>query len=356
MFDSIRSTKLLRSFASTGVVVAVAVLSACSSDPPATPTTVTCDSAKCAPGNRCLVLNGEEKCRKTCSSNTDPAKSCPFGYTCTDTQTGVEPFCTQDKAFGGDGNPIVKKDSGQWGAKCQANLGVSNPGCDVDQGFYCYGISPTDGDAYCTRYDCQSDDECGAGFWCGKINQTPNVATAKRGTVGAVQNVCLRRTYCATCKVDLDCPTIQGTAQHCVMDASGSNVCMPECQKTTNCPTEAKCVTVGDLPSKVCYPRATVCVGDGSLCSPCRVDTDCGEDGACVKGQYTTEKACAKKSTSSCNSGKAQGSCVTQMATPPSAQVRCLGGVFDEVPKDYCHGLYLIGDTGADIGCWTPKR
>lgn len=348
----------LRSLSVAAIFGGVALV-ACSSDPtlPAP-----CDSAKCALGNTCLPLNGETKCRKTCSSNADPATSCPFGYTCTDTeQADVPPFCVQDTALRPDGNPIEPR-SGQWGAKCQANLGIENPGCDVEQGFYCYGVSPTDGDAYCTRYDCEKDSDCGAGFWCGKINQTPNVMTAKRTTIGEVQNVCLRRTYCATCKVDLDCPPILGTAQHCIEDASGARVCAPECATSRNCPNEARCVDLG-FASKVCYPRATACVGDGSLCSPCRVDTDCGEDGVCVKGQYTTEKACAKKSTTSCGTSEdpTQGSCPQELADGSKAPVRCArtrtGEVpTGEVPKDYCHGIFLIGSGGGDVGCWTPDR
>ncbi len=351
----------LRSFTFASVFVGVGVLAACSSEDKAAPPT--CDSAKCAAGNECLPLNGEIKCRKTCSSNADPATSCPFGYTCTDTLTGVVPFCIQDTAVNADGKPIEQKPSGQWGAKCQANLGIENPGCDGEQGFFCYGTSPTDGDAYCTRYDCEKDSDCGAGFWCGKINQTPNVQTAKRSTVGEVQNVCLRRTYCSTCNVDLDCPPILGKAQHCVAGADGASFCAPECSDSRECPNEAQCLDAG-VSSKICYPRAKVCVGDGSLCSPCRVDTDCGEDGACVKGQYTTEKSCAKKSTSSCEGKDAKGEPVPTQGSCPQkpesagrdSEVRCLGLVFEQVPKDYCHGIYFIGSQGGDIGCWTPKR
>ena len=41
------------------------------------------------------------------------------------------------------------------------------------------------------------------------MNRTPNIATAKRSTVGQVQNVCLRRTYCTPCSIDLDCADIR---------------------------------------------------------------------------------------------------------------------------------------------------
>src|SRR5438105_15855007 len=57
-------------------------------------TTTACDDAKCLPGNKCLPLGDEVKCRKTCSSNTDPATACPFAYTCV--KQDPEPFCVKD--------------------------------------------------------------------------------------------------------------------------------------------------------------------------------------------------------------------------------------------------------------------
>jgi len=274
-----------------------------------------------------------------------------------DTETGAPPFCIANTALRDDGLPLEKKATGQWGASCQANLGIENPGCDTEQGFYCYADSPADAQAYCTRYGCESDSECGPGFWCGQVNQTPNAKTAKRTTFGAVQKVCLRRTYCSTCRVDLDCPSIGGKSQHCIDDASGARVCAPECDGDRSCPTEARCVDVG-LGPKVCYPRATVCVGDGSLCSPCRSDADCGEDGICVKGMYTTEKTCAKKATGACGTAlePKSGSCPSTVVAGDKTTVRCLGHVFDAVPENYCHGFYPFDKDGGDIGCWSPVR
>jgi hypothetical protein len=352
------SNKTLRSLTLSAIFGVVAAVAACSSDPaPATG----CDDSKCAAGYKCLTLDGEKECRKTCSSNSESG-SCPFGYTCTDTLSGESPFCVQSTAVRDDGQPLVKKPSGQWGWACQANLGFENEGCDTEQGFYCYGISPTDGDAYCTRYECTDSAECGPGFWCGQINRKPNVTTTKRSAPGDVQNVCLRRTYCATCTSDVDCPTVGGRAQHCVdvEDDGGSKACMPECDSDQACNNEAYCADVG-LDAKVCYPRAKACVGDGSLCAPCRVDTDCGDDGVCVKGQYTTERTCAKKSTSSCGTRDElkRGSCPESVDLNNKAVgVACLGAVFDEVPADYCHGVYAIGGKtpSPDIGCWSPKR
>lgn len=334
---------------------AIGILAAC------TTTTVvqkaTCDSAKCAPGNECLELDGEVKCRKVCSSNSDPASSCPFGYTCRDPLTGDPAFCVQDAAVRDDGTPLEKKPSGQWGASCQANLGVENPGCDTEQDFYCYGISPTDGDAYCTRYGCEADEECGAGFWCATVNTTPSVGTASRTAHGETQRVCLRREYCAPCEADIDCPALGGREQYCVTDKDGGSFCAPACDVTSNCPFEAYCADVG-LDTNVCYPRAKTCVGDGSLCSPCHSDADCGDDGLCVKGEYTTEKACAKKAPN--------GDCAAcPKESLSGGRVGCTREEHKGIPKSYCVGLYEFGKPVStpdgsvqpnDIGCWTPKR
>lgn len=367
----------------------------------------TCDPTQCADKNQCLQGNGELKCRRPCGSNDDPATSCPAGatclagntpstipptcqkaaddvsaatcgsfatggglrlnaYTCGDTvpkqcvesatagtwccndapeETYAQPFCV--KLFG-----AVQAGPKQWGAACNPTGGLDqNPDCDTAQGFYCHGTSPADGAAYCTRYLCTSDRECAPNFYCGTINVGPNVTTAKT-TKHQTTTVCLRRDYCAPCLADLDCPTLNGLTQHCVPDSvTGQGLCAPECQTSTNCNFEAKCVDVLGTGTKTCYPRAGACTGDGSLCSPCRNDADCGDDGLCVKGQYTTEHACAKKSGVACTD-KAK-MCPTSAA--PKAKIGCTQSDSEEAPANYCVGLYAF-DAGADIGCWTPAR
>lgn len=320
--------------------IAMSAVSACSSSDTG------CDDSKCATGNKCLALNGAVECRKVCSSNTDPATSCPFGYTCVNNTPS--PFCVKDV---GD----LKKAEGQWGASCNPTGGKEgNPDCDSAQNFACYATSPTDGEAYCTRYDCTTDRECGAGFYCGTINVAPNAVKAKR-TIGETQKACIRRSYCAPCVADLDC----GGGEHCIADADGNSFCTPECGKTDNCPFESRCVDTGNG-FKACYPRATRCAGPPGLCSPCRSDADCGPDGICVRGQYTSEQSCAIKSKKPCTNlsmSQAQGSDFDCPAsTDTAANIKCFGGdILGEVPKDYCHGIYDHGGS-PDLGCYTPAR
>jgi hypothetical protein len=324
--------------AAFAVLVAVP---ACSSEE----TAAVCDSAKCAAGNKCLKLNGETKCRKTCASNSDPTAACPFGYTCV--SSDPQPFCVKDNT------DLKKATKGQWGAPCNPTGGFDqNPDCDSAQSFWCFGTSKDDGAAYCTRYDCSADLDCGPGFYCGTVNIYPDVTTSKR-SLGDTQKVCLKRDYCAPCTADLDCLPQGGRATHCVADDLGNAFCTPECDKTDNCNKEARCLDLG-AGYKACYPRAGACVGDGSLCSPCRSDADCGEDGLCVKGQYTTEKFCAKKSASLC----VDKDCPAKPTNLPSPTtgIGCQKTADDTLPAGYCIGVYEIGGQAADIGCYTPER
>ncbi|MBX3232968.1 MAG: hypothetical protein KIT84_11700 [Labilithrix sp.] len=341
-----------------GVVLAVA---ACGDKTTVVMAAAACDSAKCLPGNTCLPFAGETKCRKTCGSNDEPETSCPLGYICMDTDpgAGVPPFCVQNTAGFGDGDtrtPVTPQADGQWGTPCQANLGVENPACDTAQGFYCYATSPSDGNAYCTTYGCESNTDCGAGFGCESINNYPNANTAKRRQHGAsaTQKACVRRAYCSECASDIDCPALAGVKQYCIPDASDRWFCTPECTSTQGCPNEAACRTLqfGDEAVKVCYPRSQLCIGDGELCSPCRSDLDCGEDGVCTKGEYTTERFCAKAAP-----GGDCAQCPKSIPGLPKRGIGCSRAESDKLPKDYCTGLVsLQGREGSDIGCWTPDR
>ena len=393
----------------------VALLPACSSaqtgpfegtpDPPITE----CDPSKCAPGNECVKMDGDLKCRKPCASNVDPKASCPSNFFCA---TANEPstvpaecaklavavsqtLCAQFAAAGsrltGYACPppvaprgcVAADDKGgfccnaepaetltkpvcvknfkdverpgpkQWGAPCNPIKGLdNNDDCDAAQGFFCYGTSPADAAAYCTRYGCHANRECTGGFTCATINVGPNVTTGKR-TVHETTTACVRRDYCASCQSDVDCPPLSGRAQYCVLDDNSAGFCAPACNSADNCNFEAKCVDALGTGVKTCYPRAGACVGDGSLCSPCRSDGDCGSDGACVKGEYTTERFCAKRSTGTCTASARKCS----PSSKPGARLDCV--VPDSTtpsPLDnYCYGLYAFG-TGNDIGCWSPDR
>lgn len=350
----------LSSVAIALTTISVVILAACGGDDKSTSSggpAAPCEDAKCLPGNKCLPLDGVVACRKTCGSNDDPASSCPFNYVCVNSQPGTDipPFCVQTTARTNDGAELQKKD-GLWGTPCQPNLGSENPACDKSQGFYCFGKSPTDAYAYCTRYDCLADIECGAGFACQDVNTTPNAGTAKHKTGNATQKICVRRTYCSPCAADVDCTTVDpGHPQHCIVDTAGRGFCTPECDANSNCSLEAKCVTAqletGDA-KKVCYPRSGACIGDGTLCSSCLTDTDCGDDGYCTHGNYTAERFCIKKAPG----GDCKQCPKSITSTTPARKVGCADKADDLYPAGYCFGVTMLNGQAADIGCWTPDR
>lgn len=413
------------SFAAAALLAALAP--ACSSSSSSTPApnpdvpdplVTACDATKCAPGNQCLTVDGETKCRKACSSNDDPTSNCPANYVCevTNQPSTIPASCVkvgvaQSRAlcsaatttFGtrlnaytcGDDakpsgcvavdgayccndappdpigpatcakmfNPVVTPGPKQWGAACNPTKGVdNNEDCDFAQGFLCKASSPTDATAYCTRYGCTGDRECAGGFTCGTINTAPNAAKTAR-SYHTTEKACLRREYGSACTVgtfgdellhDIDCPPIAGRPMHCVGDDLYRGFCTTECANSQNCNYDAKCLAPGDdHVTAVCYPRAGVIVGDGSFCSPCRSDADCGADGACVKGEYTQERFCAKPSVKPCTASSVK--CPT--SAKPGVSVGCNVPVANK-PKpldNYCYGLYEFSD-GNDLGCWTIPR
>jgi hypothetical protein len=320
-----------------------------------------CDSTKCAAQNTCiaevnpLTQQPETKCRRQCSSLSDPQTGCPANYQCVPDAQGVT-YCSANTTT----YPPAK---GQWGASCNPMKGYdNNADCDAANGFWCNGESPTDGNAYCTHFNCTADSDCAGGYYCGTINQYPNVVSASR-KIGVVVKACVKRDYCAPCRSDVDCLPVNNAPSHCVADKNGSAICAPECTSDKGCNTEAFCGTLSGLNSKVCYPRAGVCVGDGGLCAPCHSDGDCLKDkvqGVCVRGEFNTEKSCAVPSVKPCPDAMGMavsGACdgITSEAPAPS-KVGCYGGVdFQSLPKNYCHG-YVPFSTSITPGCYSPKR
>lgn len=315
------------------------------------PAAASCDSTQCAPGNSCIAFEGETRCRKTCSSATDPATSCPFGYVCAPNEDGAG-FCRKTTL------EIERKDAGQWGALCDARKGIESAECDNAQGFYCFAESPTDAAAFCTNYGCEDDLGCPGGYHCATVNVAPNAKNASR-TQGKTHKVCLPRTYCSPCTADFECPaSASGKAQHCVAGTDGVKFCAPECTADTECNLEARCATAGD--KKVCAPRAGQCVGSGKLCDPCRSDADCGDDGLCAKGTNTTEHFCVKKSASSCSADKSDCPAVESNARRTMLGVGCtVENAIGEIPVGYCWGAVALGynqnrEPTPTPGCWTP--
>lgn len=306
--------------------------------------TSACDSSKCAPENTCIEHEGVTECRLTCESQRG-AKGCPANYTCI--QSGDVAFCKEDKYS-------YEPRAGQWGFPCAAQEGLFASQCDQENGFYCLYGEPNDPYASCTS-SCTDDTDCTGGYYCGNTNDIPASAREKR-TVGAVHRLCLPRAYCAPCENDVDCgPAANGNKQYCVGDANGKGICTPTCDSDGACNDEASCLPLNDT-TKICYPIAQVCVGDGNLCSPCHSDADCAAGGACVDSAYTTERTCSTPSKVKCNLDNETKPFDCPKETPPGAAaksfVSCVGEVYKEVPRDQCTGLVYISNDSPVVGCY----
>ena len=306
-----------------------------------------CDDSKCAAGNRCIDDGHGEACRLVCADQA----TCPLNYACTATADGKTSFCAALPTR------FVKKD-GQWGARCDPGGGIDqNAACDLSQDFWCYGETPTDADAFCTQYECKADAECAGGYWCATVNNHPDVTTAKpTHGADAVRTVCLPRDYCSPCNADVDCPTA-GAPSHCVPGADGVKFCTHECETNSNCLAAASCADSDAAGTKVCLPRAGVCKGDGSFCSPCRSDADC-RDGFCIYESYTHERYCSVKSKVPCTSS---GTKDCPAITGSEATVSCQPSATDDaIPKDQCVGVIPFGvqDGQQEFtdGCWAVDR
>lgn len=352
----------------------------CSSSPKASGPT--CDSSKCAAGNQCIDDGSTNPdgtpvgptCHLVCTQQTD----CPKDYYCNDgVVTNGQPanWCVANTYA------IPAATDGLWGTPCLPSDGEgNNKACDTDEGFACYGISPTDANAFCTQFDCTADSDCPGGWWCETVDVKPNVLKADR-SFNSTRTVCRPRQYCAPCQEDHDCPVAaNGSAQRCVPDGSGGMLCSSECSGDANCALDASCATAypvctpaagtacksdDDCPPangtfqhcvggsctpecggpsdcasgqdcgaiKACIPRAATCLGDGSFCSPCRSDADCAAGGGvCVYADYSTERYCSvpMKSGTTCppdTSGQGatlnappKGSCPSAPSGSPASQ------------------------------------
>jgi hypothetical protein len=365
---------LLRTLCGAALAVSVGGMACSSSSPSGAPTgpadASTCDPAMCLPGNQCIDdgSGSGPQCHLVCTSQS----GCPFNYSCVPAPAAGVDYCAADKY-------TFKQGPGVWGATCQPNKGINtNTACDLSQQFWCYAQSPTDGNAFCTRYSCASDADCAGGWWCATVNASPNATSTARST-GGTYTVCKPREYCAPCATDVDCPDNgDGVAQHCILDKNGTHYCAGECSSDSNCNNEAWCLTLnqaahcsggggsadGGGETCVCAARAKECVGDGQLCSPCLSDKDC-KNGLCVQADYSTELFCTVKSGVPCTFNMTTNMLTDQCPTTDEAKVPvgCTTAADgNDIPQNQCIGVVNFGtdpDTGGPVGvagCFTPNR
>lgn len=199
----------------------------------------------------------------------------------------------------------------------------------------CLGAGGGDETAYCTRPDCHADGDCPGGYWCaarrdahaicgqaappracGSTNApcvnlpTAGETTYAAGALCTERNFCLQRRQCGPCATDLDCSLVPG--QKCVQGA-----CL------AGCLTDVDCVNGFSCTSGTCAPRAGSCAaptGQGLVCSPCRIDAECGAGLLCGAPLLGGLRSCLLATSISC---------ATDAECPVSAsgaRVTCLNG------------------------------
>jgi hypothetical protein len=209
---------------------------------------------------------------------------------------------------------------------------VTEPGSKVG-GMYCASVCKT-------AADCNQDDKCSS-HW--SVCQTPDSGMS--------------------CTRDEDCPlstaaNSNGNFQHCELTPveggfGTSGQCTPECGSDGDCDMGQHCKASAVT---YCTPRAGVCKGDGTFCSPCRSDADC-TDGYCMVSPYSFERFCSVKTS--------MPGCDPTKANPPACPMRVSGDNWKATactmtPANQCVGLVTLGaSTGMSAylpGCWTVNQ
>jgi hypothetical protein len=269
--------------------------------------------------------------------------SCQMDHDCPPAAGGTPQHCVPDSLGNGFCSPQCGADTNcPIDATCQVPWGVcAQTTCVTDDD--CQGYAPAE---KCIGAACKV--ACKRDADCPKSNGATQHCDAAGGCTPQV------------CTIDDECPPTGGVFQHC-----NAGACTPECSVDTDCNVAVGDQTCIPPPFKVCSPRAGVCRGDGSFCSPCRTDSDC-TNGYCLATPYSTERFCSQAMTSgmTCSSTAPPppGSC----PTPPSGAnykgVACTT-VADAPfsPPNQCIGVVTFGKspTGTALlqpGCWTANR
>lgn len=375
--------------------LALAFVGACSSSqeqPPPVHVATPCSDDLCKAGNVCAGEPAE--CHLKCIKHSD----CPHGYACGElaapSDGGMLSVCVPAE---------ISTSEGGYGTQCGDDY------AKCGEGFVCPG-NHGDTDTTCTKLDgCESDAECPAAYWCGSVRDRVCIGdrecksdadckvegssctavdaegkvkrcivptfchtspddcpVAKRpkdapeghtyrtscsslpDTSGDVmlqqRRACLPRSYCSPCETHADCT--EPTAA-CIDTGNGEKFCSVQCAPSGfTCDPSSECKAVGD--DFYCAPKSGSCKGDGSSCSTCRNDADCGEGGLCYVQSGSRERWCMQP----CGAGDAcpdtPGGMPQLCCTTPES----CGSFLNYCVPDYYPS---VSDTRYAMGCWiTP--
>ncbi len=302
-----------------------------------------CDGVyQCPDGGPCSPQGGGATCAPAECALTTQYKACPDGTAC----TGAEGDACAPEAC----KPLLCRSSGEG-----------------------------DAEAYCTTYDCKTDLDCAAGFYCGVRRLPTNIcgttkgdeepcldpsqftagdATFQEGPSSLLRNTCLKRNICSPCVTANDC-SLSGDLT-CV-DIAGVKSCTKPCRVDGDCNDDAYCFSTaaaapcGNAPCDdgLCLPRAGSCRGTGEFCQPCLNDLDCSPPGsggtmACIEAG-TGMRGCFD--TSFPDSCTADADCPE---SPSGLRGECLDEGEQLTPSDDLYGrCYLPYLSSANkFQCW----
>jgi hypothetical protein len=240
----------------------------------------------CGPDSVCVVdsCDAEGVCEHTCDEHTD----CPDGTYCASVEGEEHCVFLPD-----DMGP------GQLGASCAVD--------ECDSGYQCLQRGQEDAEAYCTK-ECQDDFDCGPSMVCRETLDSN----------GDPIDLCFMREFCEPCEFDGQCgfftqkcvaedPAV-GDGSYCstICDPSRSDTCPVDstCREAFYCESSAKWVadcascegTCGSLGAEMyqCFHDYGSCIGDGSLCAPCKHSGQCNPQGACLTSTTTGNQYCSE--------------------------------------------------------------
>lgn len=321
------------------------------------------DNSACDEQHGFSCVEGE--CTFECTSHSDCVE---VGHCASVTLDGVKrSFCVRDDA---------PPEPGKLYTSCPNGDECADPAL-------CLGAGVGDLDAFCS-VDCQSDDECATGYYCGAVTRAPcadacdfqgqpddprcvpvdQIGDGKPyhcADNGIERSVCRQREFCAPCETDDDCLGVPN--QVCAKDESGEKICTRLCDPDTrSCPwgNAATCnVWDSELGVPTCSHRFGSCHGTGETCEPCRGNADC-PSGICASSQFTGERWCINLTTKcECPKATPSGTCSNGGCpdSPSGLPILCIGEKTSSL-YNTCYaansGTGLL-NSSPQTGCWGPE-
>ena len=164
------------------------------------------------------------------------------------------------------------------------------------------------------------------------------------------QKLCMVRKFCSECVHDANC----GPGSACIVQG-GVGTCAKACNAgSTECPRYAACNDRGDG-QFFCAHKAGACVGDGSLCSACSGDNQCG-DCSCLTYNHTKESFCAAACDPGCPTGYTCAAGINKCVPADKSNPKCVSSIskmaeVGDIMDDYSMiGMVDTYDDGSLVG------